>query len=276
MDGRGSRRLGLFLLFAVGCQHSVVTVPNMGTLTTANAPQTPSDIAVTKAPPKPAKDLPPPVLVSSGDFKSGEALTADIPPAQRQQIWEMARQDYEKALKLDPKYVPAYQGLARLYTSMQDPRRAVETYQKALQIAPNNAAVWYELGMCHNYQKNYAPAVDCLSRAAQFDPGNHSYQNTLGVVLAQAGRYDDSLQCFIRTSGEAMGNYRLAQTLQRLQRPELSQRYLAVALHKDPNLAASLAMQSGMSQANPPIQRTSYPEGPTPTANLPANAPPNP
>jgi len=155
--------------------------------------------------------------------------------------------------------VPAYLGLARLHSTLHDPQRAMQTYQKALQIAPNNAQVWFELGMCHNAQKNYGPAADCLGRAAQLDSGNRAYGNALGVVLAQAGRYDESLQCFIRSSGEALGYYRLSQTLQRLQQPELSQRYLAVALQKDPNLAATLAYQNGAKQTTPPVQQTSYP-----------------
>ncbi len=243
MDGRGALRLSLCLLIsAAGCQQEVVSLPNSTSLTSFWGNPDPHQIK--KASPRP-EDLPPLVRVSHGNFEAGEAFSDRTGPERRQQLCESARTDYERALALDPKCLPAYQGLARLYTHMHDLPLAVETYQKALKFAPNNASLWFELGLCQNYQKNLAPALECLDRAAQLEPGNHSYTNALGVVLAESGRYDESLRYFSRAGGEAMGYYRLAQTLSHLQRPELSRRYLEVALQKDPSLA-------------PPIQQASY------------------
>jgi tetratricopeptide (TPR) repeat protein len=156
---------------------------------------------------------------------------------------------------------------SRPCAAAQEHARAVETYQKALQIAPQNAALWYELGMCHNYQRHWGPALECLDKATQLDPGNRSYMNTMGVVLAESGRPDAGLSCFVRANGEAMGCYRLAQTLQRLQQPELSRRYLELALQKDPNLATTLTMQSAPSSSTP-IQRTSYEAASVPPAQM--------
>lgn len=243
MDGRGALRLSICLLMAAaGCQHEVRTLP--GSAPNSPSPSNPDPMQIKPVSNKP-KDLPPSVLVSYGNFEAGEAFAARTGPERRQQLCESARADYEKALSRDPRCVPAYQGLARLYTHMHDLPSAVETYQKALKFAPNNASLWFELGLCHNYQKNVTPALDCLGRAAQLEPGNHSYTNALGVVLAEAGRYNDSLRYFSRSGGEAMGYYRLAQTMNHLQKPELSRHYLGVALQKDPSLA-------------PPIQQASY------------------
>ncbi len=56
-----------------------------------------------------------------------------------------------------------------------------------------------------------------------------------------------------------MGYLRLAQTLQRLQQPELSRQYMQVALQKDPSLATTTAMRDeDKGPSNPPVQRTSY------------------
>lgn len=242
MDGRGALRLSLCLLIAAaGCQHEVMTLPR--STPSASSVGNPEPPQIKKASAKP-KDLPPSVLVSYGNFEAGEAFAARTGPDRQQQLCESAREDYEKALKSDPKCVPAYQGLARLYTHMHDLPLAVETYRKALKLAPDNASLWFEMGLCHNFQKNLGPALECLERASQIDPGNRSYTNALGVILAESGRYNDSLKCFSRSGGDAMGYYRLAQTLEHLQRPELSRRYLEAALQKDPSLA--------------PIQKASY------------------
>jgi Tfp pilus assembly protein PilF len=265
MDRRGCLGLALCLLSgSVGCQHQVTTLSPSGQSTSSLPAASSIDPAKIKKVELPKKDPPPQALVSSGDFKAGEAFAADVPPQVQQVLREEARQDYERALKIDPKFLPAYQGIARLYSAAQEHARAVETYQKALRIAPQNAALWFELGMVHHYQRNWGPALDCLSRATQLDPSNRSYLNTMGVVLVESGRPEASLTCFVRANGEAMGCYRLAQTLQRLQQPDLSRRYLELALQKDPNLATTLTMQGAGSAA--PLQRTSYEAASVPPA----------
>jgi tetratricopeptide (TPR) repeat protein len=281
MDGRTALRLGVCLLIAAaGCQHQVLNVPGSCPAGSACNPPTPIDLSqVKKAPAKP-KNLPPSVLVSKGNFEAVEAFDAKTPLDSRQQLCDLARDDYEKALKIDPKYVPAYQGLARLYTAMHEYPLAVETYQKALKLAPNDAALWSDLGLCHNSQKNWGPALDCLERAVRIEPANRSYTNALGVVLAEVGRYEDSLKCFVRSNGEAMGYYRLGQTLDRLQQTELSRRYLEVAVQKDPSLATRLAMRNSSAVAanpSPPIQQTAYQTASYSPPNVPpAQAAPDP
>ncbi len=266
MDGRGALQLSLCLLIAAaGCQHEVMTLP--GSAPNSPSPNNPDPTQIKPASNKP-KDLPPAVLVSYGNFEAGEAFAARTGPERRQQLCESARADYEKALSRDPRCLPAYQGLARLYTHMHDLSLAVETYQKALKLAPNNASLWFELGLCQNYQKNLAPALECLDRAAQLEPSNHSYSNALGVVLAESGRYDESLKYFSRSGGEAMGYYRLAQTLSHLQQPELSRRYLEVALQKNPSLATPI-QQASYQPATSPEPMISPPPTVSPEPGLP-------
>ncbi len=185
MDCRGSLGLALCLLsVATGCQHQVTTLSPTSGSSTLNQGTPPDPSQIKAAPAVSKKEPPPAVLVSWGDFKAGEACSAEIPPARQQEIRDAARQDYERALKSDPKNVPAYRGLARLDTAVRNHARAIQTYQTALQIAPNNAALWYEMGMSHNYLRNWEPALQCLNRAAQLEPANRYYSNTLGIVLA--------------------------------------------------------------------------------------------
>jgi len=61
------------------------------------------------------------------------------------------------------------------------------------------------------------------------------------------------------SGGEAMGYLRMAQTLQRLNQPELSRQYMQVAQQKDPSLATMTALRDEeKGPSRPPIQRTSY------------------
>jgi hypothetical protein len=119
MDGRGTLKLSVLLLMAAGCQHQVMTVPNPGPQASTDKPPV-LDRSKIKPATATMKDLPPLVWVSHGDFQAGEASAAQVPPDRRQQLRASARADYEQALKIDKKCVPAYQGLARLYTAMHD------------------------------------------------------------------------------------------------------------------------------------------------------------
>jgi tetratricopeptide (TPR) repeat protein len=264
MDSRGALSLWMLLLVAAGCQHQASSVPSPGPHAPNVAPPQVIDPAQIKQASAKPKDLPPQVLVASADYKTGEALNPEASPQQQQQLWEVAHQEYEKALKINSKFIPAYQGLARLYKTMGERQQAVETYQKALRIEPKNATLWYELAMCHNAQKDWNAALNCLQSAAKFDPNNRNYQNAIGVVLAEAGRYDESLSYFTRTNGEGMGCYRLAQTLDRLQQPGLSRMYMEAALRKDPGLAEKL---------NPSVQQAGYQPAANPAPIVPESAP---
>lgn len=270
MERRGAIRLWLLLL-AAGCQTQPTSSPRPGALSPSVAPPQTIDPTLIKKPSNKPKELPPQVLTSSADFRVGEAADPKKTPMEAQIIREQARQDYEKAIQLNPKYIPAYQGLARLYNIMNERERAVETYKKALQIDNKNAALWYELALYYNGQKNWNAAMDCLAHATKLDPNNRTYVNATGVVLAQAGRYDESLNCFARFNGEAMGSYRLAQTLDRLQQPGLSHLYLEAALRKDPSLASTMNL-------NPPVQQTMYQPEPSQAPSVPTSpqeAPPS-
>ena len=262
MDGRGALKLSLFLLMAGGCQHQVMTVPNPGDLSSANKPSL-LDASQIKPASTKAKALPPQVWVSCGDFKAGEASAADVPPDRRQHIRDLARADYEQALE-DQSEIRA--GLPGIGPSVHGHARHAAGHRHLSESPENRSAGSLLFGTswaCATIpQKNYGPALDCLKQAAQIDPGNRSCVNAMGVVLAETGHYDESLKCFSRSGGEALGYYRLARTLQRLQRPELSQRYLEVALEKDPSLAATLAQSNRdpapLPSAPPPVQQTAY------------------
>lgn len=273
MDGRGALGLVVCLLITVaGCQQQMGSVPNSSTNSLGNnSSSIPANIK--KVPAKP-KDVPPLVLVSAADWKCLEAFAPGTEPDRQQQICEVARAGYEKALKKDPKCVAAYHGLGRLYSGLHDWSLAVETYKKALKLTPKDAALWYELGVCHNYQKNWAPALECLNRATTLEPGNRTYVNTQGVVLAAAGRYDESLKCFVRSNGEALGYYRMAQTLQHLQQTELSRRFLEVAVQKDPSLAPEIVkrpmIEDMANQTASPVQQTAYQAPSVPEVQVPS------
>jgi tetratricopeptide (TPR) repeat protein len=236
-------------LGVAGCQHAKAPPGGGVQQAVAYSPPTSSTtrVAADGTPIKPAAELPkrqpkPETCVAYGNFRSQEAAAPGCSPEERQRFRDEARLAYQQAISLDPKHVPAYQGLGRLYVEMEDSAHAVETYQKGLTAVPKEAALWYELGMCQGRRKEWGPALESLSKASELQPDNHQYANALGYGLARAGRYDDALACFERVNGEGRAHYKLARMLQHLGQNDLARRHLELALEKDPRLAEAQSL----------------------------------
>ena len=56
-------------------------------------------------------------------------------------LWREALAHWERAVKLDPTYAPAYNNLAIGYEQQGDFEKARDAYQKALELNPNNQYV---------------------------------------------------------------------------------------------------------------------------------------
>jgi Flp pilus assembly protein TadD len=56
-------------------------------------------------------------------------------------LWREALAHWERAVKLDPTYAPAYNNLAIGYEQQGDFEKARNAYQKALELNPNNAYI---------------------------------------------------------------------------------------------------------------------------------------
>jgi tetratricopeptide (TPR) repeat protein len=231
-------------LGAAGCQHAKAPggAASQAAPPTQLASTTTMKVAPDGTPIKPAPELPkrqpkPETCVAAANFYAQEAQAPNCPPLRCQELREQARRAFEQAIQIDPKHVPAYQGLARLYADTEDTAHAVETYQKGLKAVPKEAALWYELGMYQGRRKEWGPALESLARASELQPENHQYANALGYGLARAGRYDEALACFQRVNGEGRAHYKLARMLQHLGQTDLARRHLELALEKDPRLA---------------------------------------
>src|SRR5262245_30928432 len=184
-------------------------------------------------------------------------------PQQQAQFREEAKLAYLKAIEVDPKYLPAHVGLARLQMRCEDYAGALATYDKALKVAPQDASLWHERGLCSCRQKNWAEAVTCMQKAVELSPGNGQYGTALGYTLGKAGRFPESLAVLTKIEGEAKAHYDVARRLQHANQTELAKQHVAFALSKDPNLAGARQLLDALEgRATPPaaVQTVGYQE----------------
>src|SRR5262249_23641499 len=142
----------------------------VGTTTVLKKEDTPPGVSVAKESDLPKRSPKASTCVAFGDFWAKELANPALAPPLKQLMFEQGQRAYQQALKIDPKCLPAYMGLARLYSGQGDEGKAEETYQKALKKLPKEASVWFALGMCHSRQKQWEPALKELQTAARLEP----------------------------------------------------------------------------------------------------------
>jgi tetratricopeptide (TPR) repeat protein len=244
MDGLRTYCLAFGLLCGgLGCVHQVEETRTLG-------PSPEKEVAKQDALPK--RQPKAATCVAMATFREQLAADPKYGSTERERLHEEARAAYNQALRIDPKYIPAYIGLAKLYVTIGDNARAVETYQKGLEGHPKEPQLWFELGMYYAREKQWELAVKHLETASELNPENRQCINMIGFCLARAGRYDESLTYFEKAVGEGMAHYNVARMLHHVQQDELCKEHLRLALQASPDLgpARQLLEELESSSAN--------------------------
>ena len=123
---------------------------------------------------------------------------------------EKAREMYERALDVDPTYIPALFNHAGLFEEAGERQRAMEFYERVLSINPGH---WDSLARLAHVRKLTAAdgrLIDSLRRAtedAKDDPiAREGLYFALGKALDDLGRYEEAFAAY--RSGNEMGKLR--------------------------------------------------------------------
>ena len=294
MDGRRLRRwflCGGLLLAAVGCKrntyHDNFGMPKpgqtVGAITPNNTPM-PSKSLWGSGPagPPPTVGTPgmpveistaKPRKVGTGLSPEGEVAFADThvaaafqdspPPSNRDELLDMARLRYQKALKEDPKHKGALLGMARLYSRLGDREKALEMYKKYLQLYPKDSEVMHEIAIVHAQWKDWDGAVTWCEIALKADPENRTIRKTMGFCQARAGKWDAAFETLLKVMPEPQARYSMARVMEHLNHPDASRQQLQLALQADPNFGPArefLAELDGV----PPVGPGVIPDNPDP------------
>jgi TolB-like protein/DNA-binding winged helix-turn-helix (wHTH) protein/Flp pilus assembly protein TadD len=121
---------------------------------------------------------------------------------------DQAIAEFQKAIRLDPNYAPAYAGLADAYLVLGGygfvpPEQAFpagkEAAAKALELAPNLSDAYSSLGFsAFYYDWNWPEAERMLRKAIELEPNNQLAHEFYGSFLHIMGRLDEAeVQCRI-------------------------------------------------------------------------------
>lgn len=131
-----------------------------------------------------------------------------------------AKKDYERALRLKPRFPEAMNNLGTIYYAKKDYGEAERRYRRALKLMPRSATVYNNLGAAYFAQGNYKKGAKAYEKAFAIDPsvfGNASFHGVaevgspqqlavqdycLAELFAQAGMTESAIEYLRKAMGE--------------------------------------------------------------------------
>jgi len=110
--------------------------------------------------------------------------------------FELAVNDYNKALELDDKLDAAYFGLGMAKGRMGLVKQGIEDLTIFINRNPNNSVAYTKRGVRYIWSGELDNAKKDLSKAIELDPKNAEAHDDLGVVNASKGNYDQAVWHF--------------------------------------------------------------------------------
>ena len=108
--------------------------------------------------------------------------------------YQAAELAYRRAIKLQPRFVPAYVNMAQLLSGLKREQEADGFLRSGLQLNPKSADLEHALGLSLVRQKKLDEAVGVLAKAAKLAPDNARYSYVYAVALQSTGKLDQAIQ----------------------------------------------------------------------------------
>ena len=102
---------------------------------------------------------------------------------------QMAIEQFELAVVLDPNSDEAYRGLAQAYSSVGKPEKAEATYKRAISLRPQYWAGYSWLGWFYFRQSRFNEAEQMFNKVLEFSPDNFRALSNLGAIHVMQGNY---------------------------------------------------------------------------------------
>jgi|WetSurMetagenome_2_1015567.scaffolds.fasta_scaffold00812_16 protein O-mannosyl-transferase len=135
------------------------------------------------------------VAVTANNY-TAHSLLGDALAAGKQM--EMAQSEYEKALKIYPRFAEAHSKLGMLLAGQGLGDEAISHYEEALSINPRCTSAHLNIAAALAEKGELEKAVSHYSEALQIDPESSLAQNGLGVVMAKMEKMNEAIQHLTR------------------------------------------------------------------------------
>lgn len=107
---------------------------------------------------------------------------------------------FRRALRLDPRYLPAWTLMGHEYVELKNPPAAIEAYRRAVDVAPRDYRAWYGLGQTYELVNMPHYALHYYRRAVALRPGDARMWNAMAHCYATPalGAAPEAIRCYRR------------------------------------------------------------------------------
>ena len=98
--------------------------------------------------------------------------------------------DYDRAIKINPKYSAAYYNRGNAYSLQGDHIRAISDYDQAIKLNSQFSEAYNNRGIVYGSQGNHIQAMSDYNKAVKFNPENDRAYVNRGVAYFKQGKYD--------------------------------------------------------------------------------------
>jgi tetratricopeptide (TPR) repeat protein len=259
------------LLLATGCSTAPKTTDAYGSTLPAKSPSwTDTLTAPFKSNPGPTADAhPDEISLSTGTPKPhADLIVSAAKVYEKSNNNEAAAAEYEKALKLEPNYLPAILGYAHFRDRLGQMPEATKLYARAEKVRPQEPATHNDLGICYARQGMLNEAAAELQKAVKLQPGKKLYRNNLAQLLVEQDKYADAYNNLVFVHGEAIAHYNLGYLMKQKGSIKLAQDQFALALRVNPSLTPAQQMldQLAADAGQSPNRQASAEQSPAPSS----------
>jgi tetratricopeptide (TPR) repeat protein len=100
-------------------------------------------------------------------------------------LLDLARKNYQRAIKLNPEYSEAINNLGTIYYSEKSYRRSINLYKHALKVSAPCASIYANLGAAYFGRKDYKQATAYYQQALNMDPDVFEHHSNYGTIMQE-------------------------------------------------------------------------------------------
>jgi tetratricopeptide (TPR) repeat protein len=108
--------------------------------------------------------------------------------------YDRAIEDYDQAIRLNPKHADAFSNRGVAYSRKGDYDRAIENYNEAIRLNPKHAGALYGRGNAYRRKGDYDRAIENYDEAIQLSPKHANAFSNRGVAYARKRDYDRAIE----------------------------------------------------------------------------------
>jgi tetratricopeptide (TPR) repeat protein len=111
----------------------------------------------------------------------------------RQGEYDLAIQDFDQAIKLDPRYADAFNSRGMSYHSKGQNDRAIQDFDQAIKLDPSLVSAFFHRGTAYSAEGQHERAIQDFDQAIRLNPNYGSALSNRCLSRATIGRLQDAL-----------------------------------------------------------------------------------